>query len=365
MDNRRDWLKKISLGVVGFGLIQTQTFAKTLPSPYLDLENTPIQLGLNENPYGPSPMARIEMAKYINMNRYDRHVISNLASKLAQQNNVSTKNILITAGSTEILDLGVKLAALQKGNFVTAEPTFNYWRFMAQKLGLTKISVPLTAEKKHNLGAMLNAITPETRLVYICNPNNPTGTVCDPEALKAFINKASKTSLVLVDEAYLEFTDLTSVISYTIENQNVIVAKTFSKIYGLAGARVGYAIANEKTIKKLGQLLTWNGGDISTVSAAGALASLKDTTFTEKVKTLNQNARSYTIGELEKLNIKCIPSNTSFIYFSLANYKYNYLELLKQHHIKGSRIYEKDGQWSRISVGTMEEMKLFIKALKH
>ncbi len=365
MDNRRDWLKKIGFGIAGFGLTQYTSFASAQSEVKVNLENTSIQLGLNENPYGPSPMARTEMAKYIHMNRYDRPIVTNLASELAYQNNVEKKNILITAGSTEILDLGVRLAALQKGNFITAEPTFNYWRFMAQKLGLTKISVPLTADKKHNLDAMLQAISPETRLMYICNPNNPTGTVCDSEALQRFIIQASKMALVLVDEAYLEFTDLKSVTRYTIENQNVIVTKTFSKIYGLAGARVGYAIAHEKTIKKLGQLLTWNGGDVSTVSAAGALASLKDTAFKEKVKLLNEEARSYTIHELKKLNIECIASNTNFIYFSLANYNKDYLELLKQNNIKGSGIYENDGLWSRISVGTLEEMKLFIQALKH
>lgn len=365
MHTRRDWLKTIGLGVTGIGLTQYKTWAQTSFTNDVDFKNQSIQLGLNENPYGPSPMARDAMSKHINMNRYDRHVISNLISELASKNNVDKNNILVTAGSTEVLDLTVRLAALQEGNFVTAEPTFNYWRFMAQKLGLEKISIPLNANKTHNLEGMLAAITPSTRLVYICNPNNPTGTICDNSALISFIKKASESALVLVDEAYLEFTNLTSVSQHLLDNENVIVAKTFSKIYGLAGARVGYAIAHENTIKNLAQLLTWNGGALSTVSAAGALASLKDTAFTHKVKDLNEKAKSFTIKELEKLDIRCIPSHTNFIYFSLANYKKDYAAILKAHHIKGSRIYENNGLWTRISVGTMDEMKQFINALKH
>lgn len=366
MNTRRNWLKKIGLGAAGASLAPFEAIADTgkISRELSKLEGVTIELGLNENPYGPSPSARAEMAKHINMNRYERNVVSDLASELANYNQVGLKNILITAGSTIILDLTARLASQKKGNFVTAEPTFNYWGNMAQKLGMKKIAIPLTEAKKHNFPEMLNAMTPETHLVYVCNPNNPSGTLMDNEALAQFVDTASKTALVLVDEAYLEFTDEPSVGRLISDNKNVVVAKTFSKIHGLAGARVGYAIAHEALIKKLKQLQTWNGGDISTVSASGALASLKDTDFTTSVRRNIEDARTFTLQELKKLNITCIPSHTNFLYFTLKDYEKDYFQRLKNNNINGGRIYEQVGQWARISVGTMSEMKTFIKALQ-
>ena len=256
------------------------------------------------------------------------------------------------------------MAALEKGNFILAEPTFNYWSERAEILGLKKIAVSLTADKKHNLPAMLQAITADTKLIYVCNPNNPTGTICDREELLTFIKEATKKTMVLVDEAYIDFTNQKSLSNLVAENKNLIIAKTFSKIYGLAGGRIGYALAQKATIDRLAQLQSWANGSVSVVSTAGALASLKDESFTNETKSLTEKARQYTIEQLEKLNIKCIPSNTNFIYFSLENYKKDYFKQLEIYKIIGTKIYEDSGKWSRITVGTIDEMQKFINALK-
>jgi histidinol-phosphate aminotransferase len=166
-----------------------------------------------------------------------------------------------------------------------------------------------------------------------------------------------------VDEAYIDFTEQQSLSAVAIENKNLIIVKTFSKIYGLAGARIGYAIANDKTIEQLSELKTWSIGGISVASLAAALASLKDEKFASETYSLNQKARQYTTEHLKKLNLVCIPSNTNFLYFSLTNYKKDYFEQLKTNNIIGTKMYEEQGKWTRITVGTMQEMQKFISAI--
>jgi histidinol-phosphate aminotransferase len=257
----------------------------------------------------------------------------------------------------------VRFAALQKGSFIIADPSYGYWTDTAQKLGLTKITVPLTADKKHDLPAILKAIKPSTRLVYICNPNNPTGTICERDTLVKFINEATKRTLVLIDEAYIDFSLQESVCKLALENKNLVIAKTFSKIYGIAGARVGYGIADNSTFEQISQLQSWPNGGISVVSTAAALASLKDENFVKETFSLNEKAKQYTVQQLALLKIPCITSYSNFIYFSLENYKKDFFEQLKSNNIYGTKIYEETGKWSRITIGTMDEMQKFISAL--
>ena len=367
--NRRLWLKKIGLGVAGIGLTNFNSFALPLETENLSssLKNDDdlIFLRSNENPYGPSSLARKSFINNVNIsNRYNWDVATQLISDLAKVNNVKDENILLGAGSTEILDLVAKFVSLNKGNYVIADPSYDYWTITLDNLGLTKNKVPLTADKKINLEAMLKAVNQDTKLVYICNPNNPTGTICEREALVEFIAKISQNTIVLIDEAYLEFTKQQSLTDSINDNKNIIIAKTFSKIYGLAGARIGYAIANKKIIDDLSNLQSNTNNSVSVLSKLAAIASLKDDKFISSCYSLNENARQYTINELKKLNCECISSNTNFIYFSLSNYKKDYFKQLEINKIQGGRIYEEQGQWTRITVGKMDEMIKFIEALK-
>lgn len=368
MNNRRNWLKKVSLGVVGIGFCHLETYASpavNLEKSTFDFDNSAILLRSNENPYGPSPLARAAMTKSINSsNRYGWQLSSELISAIANKNNVADNNILIGAGSTEILDLVLQFSALEKGNFIMAETTYNYWTSTSEKLGIKKITVPLTASKKHDLAAMLKAIDSDTKMIYICNPNNPTGTICNREELVSFINEATKKALVFVDEAYIDFTKELSLSNLVIENKNLIITKTFSKMYGLAGARIGYAVAHSSTIENISALKSSANDDVSVVSAAGALASLNDTNFTKEVYAKNEEVKKYTIEQLNRLNLKPIPSYSNFIYFSLENYPKDYFKQLENHNIMGTKIYEENGKWTRITIGTMKEMQLFIEAIK-
>lgn len=365
--SRRRWLKQFGISMAGIGIANFRSF----PSPTQFIlekpveNNVPIKLSSNENPYGPSPKAKTAFLGNINIsNRYNWELTSDLIAAIALKNNIAIDNVLIGAGSTELIDLVARHSALKKGSLVIADPSYAYWTSAAQKLGLTKITVPLTAAKKLDLPAMLKAIQSDTRLIYVCNPNNPTGTICEREALVNFINLASKKAIVLIDEAYIEFTDQQSVSNLVVENENVVITKTFSKIYGLAGARVGYAIANNKTIDKLSELQSWINGSVSVASTAAALASLKDDIFITESYTLNEKAKQYTMKQLEQLELSCIPSCSNFLYFSLTNYKKDYFQQLKDNNILGTRIYEEQGKWTRITVGTIGEMEKFISAIK-
>ncbi|GAA4053678.1 pyridoxal phosphate-dependent aminotransferase [Flavobacterium chungnamense] len=375
MNNRRNWLKQTSLGIVGLGIIPFESFAvPTTENIFEEKDINLIRLRSNENPYGPSPLARKAFADNVNIsNRYNWDVATRLIADLAKRNSVKDENILLGAGSTEILDLVAKLVSQDKGhepkvngsaNYVIADPSYDYWTVTLDYLGLTKIKVPLTTDKKINLQAMLEAVNQDTKLVYICNPNNPTGTICEREALVECVTRISQNTIVLIDEAYLDFTKQQSLSNIVNDHKNIIIVKTFSKIYGLAGARIGYAIANKTIIDKLANSQSNTNNSVSVVSKLAAIASLKDDKFVSNCYILNENARQYTINELQKLNCECISSNTNFIYFSLAKYNKDYFKQLENNNIEGGRIYEEQGKWTRITVGKMNEMKQFIKALE-
>lgn len=363
--NRRSWLKQMGLGVAGLTIPGLKSIA--LPSMDFDeqlIDDSPIRLSSNENPYGPSLLARKAMAEHLPAsNRYGSAQMNELVAAIAQKHYITSGNILMGAGSTEILDIVARYSALKGGSFVIPVPTFAFWANMIEKTGFKKISVPLTADKKIDLPAMMAAIQDDTRLLYICNPNNPTGTMCRRDELVEFVKKVSGKALVLVDEAYIDFTEQPSLSDLVTENRNIIIAKTFSKIYGMAGARVGYALAHKDTIAEISQVTTWVNGSCSVPSVAAAIASLKDEQFVKETYSKIHEARKYTITEMGKLNIRCIPSNTNFIYFTLADYKKDYFDLLKRNNIVGTYIYEEEGKWTRITVGTKEEMQKFIKAI--
>jgi len=363
--NRRDWLQQSTLAFAGIGLAPISTFALPHVFKKTNQENNPLRLCYNENPYGPSEATRKAMMEKISeSNRYGWEFNNQLITAIAKKNDMKDENIILGCGSTEILDLTVRYAAAEKGSFLASTPTFATWQVTAANYGLKKIEVPLTVDKHNDLKAILNAIKADTRLIYLCNPNNPTGTICEREDIISFIKAIDPKIAIMVDEAYLDFSGQKSVSNLVTAHKNLIVVKTFSKIRGMASARIGYGIGHSETIEQLSHQQTWSGGGVSLVSAAGAIAALADDAFTGKCYVLNDQARKFTISQLETLDIKCIPSYSNFIYFSLANYKNDYLERLKTNNIMGTGVWEESGKWSRISIGTMDEMQKLINALR-
>lgn len=363
--HRRDLLRQGSLAIAGLA-IAGRLSAAPKESGYEQFRGAgPVRLTSNENPYGPSPLARKAMADAINAaNRYPWDNTAVLMKEIGKHHALNEQHVLMGAGSSEILGLVAQLAASSKGNAITAHPTFQIWIPAAERLGLQVIRVPLTADKKHNLPAMLDKLNSDTRLVYVCNPNNPTGTAISSGTVKSFIEEVSKKTMVLLDEAYIEYCNEPSLAGMVAANRNLVVAKTFSKVYGLAGARIGYALAHPETIGKLAAFQPWRNAGASGISVAAALASLQDQQFVNSSKEMTRKAGDYAIKELSSLGFQCIPSNTNFLYYSIGSFNGNWPELLRAKNILTGRIVEEDGKWTRTTIGTMEEMQAFITAAK-
>jgi histidinol-phosphate aminotransferase len=369
--HRRAWLKQGSLAIAGLtfaGKVATAGNRSFLPGLEHAPSNGPVRLTSNENPYGPSPLARKAMAEAIvSSNRYPFDRTTVLREQIGRNFGLGKEYVLMGAGSSEILGLVAQHASLaggNKGNAITASPAFQIWIPSAQKMGLEIIRVPLTGDKKHNLPVMMSKLNSATRLVYVCNPNNPTGTIVPSADVRNFVEEVSRKCVVLLDEAYIEYSEQPTLAGLVSSNKNIIVARTFSKIYGLAGARIGYALAHPDTIAQMAGLQPWQNAGVSAVSIAAALASLEDKEFVRSSREQNRQAGAYTAKELKALGFECIPSVTNFMYYSIKQFSGNWERLLSAKNILTGRIVEEDGKWTRTTIGTMEEMQAFIAAVK-
>jgi len=325
------------------------------------------KLNANENPYGPSPLAVKAHENGSKLgNRYAWKDLSLLVEKIAKKEGVKPENVIMGPGSSDLLEkFGMVLHMGGGGNIVSADPAYMSMIRVAEAVGAEWKGVKLDDDWSHNLKEMEKAIDSETRLVYVCNPNNPTGSITDGAKLKKFCKKVSKKVPVFVDEAYLEFLpdeEQASMVSLISEGYDVIIARTFSKIYGMAGLRVGYALAQESTLKKI-RRITRGGMGISYPSVMAALASMEDTDFQEKSRERNTAARNYVFAELTKRGFDCVPSVTSFVLFPIEMEGKAFLKEMNAQKVgvRAFKIYNKN--WCRVSMGTMDEMKLFVEAL--
>ena len=367
--SRRQWLKQTSLAAIGLGFSFRSMGNEEGIGKFSWTDSGLINLGANENPYGISLKAKQAIQDMMGeANRYQFNVASlgTFKKTLGDYYKVDEKQILVTAGSGE--GLASLARHFNKGNIVTADITFAVLPNTAKKIGTKVIEVPLTKEKVHDLPAMLAAINNETQLVYICNPANPTATILQPTALKNFCIEASKKAVVLIDEAYLDFLDAPdneSMIGLIDQNPNVLVIKTFSKIHAMAGLRVGFIIGHTSLISKL-QADYFQSSQIavSNLTMAAAMASLPDEAHKLMTKQNNEAARKYTMDEMKKLGIDYIPSHTNFIFYPVKNYSGDYAaDMFDKHKIIMRSNKYADGQWARVSIGTIEEMKQYIQVL--
>ena len=332
------------------------------PTLFKYLDTT--RLCFNENPFGVSPMAIQVMQENLSLSSmYDFKFGNVLAEKIASNNQLKLENVLVAAGSSYLLELIIKYVAGEKGSFITPNPSFTLFAEIGKYLGMSEIMVPLNAEKKIDLQQMKFSIKNDTRLIYICNPNNPTGHFISRFDMEAFINMIPSHIIILVDEAYIEFTKEKSLSDLVVKYPNLIITRTFSKLFGFAGARLGYALGNKNLIDKLKKLETWTGSSISSVTMAGGIAALEDETFINKVLENNSKAKEYLYSEFDKRGIKYIRSAANFVYFSLDNYKGDYFAKLKEAKILASKTYEEKGKWTRVSIGTLEQMQYFISSI--
>ncbi|QRR03832.1 pyridoxal phosphate-dependent aminotransferase [Dyadobacter sandarakinus] len=324
------------------------------------------RLSSNENPYGPPMSAQKAVADSVkNGNRYAWKEMYDLIDKIAKKEGVPADHIMMGPGSSDLLEKVALVLFMNGGNVVSADPCYMSLIQVAKSVGATWKAVPCTADWSHDLKAMEAAVDKDTKLVYVCNPNNPTGAITKGSDLLDFCSRVSEKVPVFVDEAYIELAvgaDTQSMVSLLTQKKNVIVARTFSKIMGMAGIRVGYMAAQPAFLERINKI-TRGGMGISYTSIFAASASLDDQEFQGSTRKLNHEAKQYLYENLDKMGYKYIPSYTNFVLFPVSMPG---KELLTKMTAKGISIRSFDIQnkpWCRVSIGTMDEMKAFVGAL--
>ncbi len=371
--SRRDWFKSTLALTAGVTLTSALT-EHLMAAPMSEAERAYFDFGIsatqkvrlnsNENPYGPSEKAKKAVIESLSRgNRYAFNELEELKKMIAGKEGVDASFVLIGAGSGELLVQTGIAYGLEGGRVLSAYPTFPLLMNYAQEMKATWDKVDLTEKLEHNYEALASAIKSDTRLVFSCNPNNPTGTVVSDAIVRGFCQEASKKTLVYADEAYLEFLELgqqESMVSLVQNNPNVVVSKTFSKIYGLAGLRIGYLVGHPDTLKKIAQY-----GDTispSQTAIAAAKASLGDEDFMKLTREKNSIARKVLTDYLDQKKIFYGKSMTNVVLFPAPK---DGKKILSQLDERGFliRIWDYQGkEWCRVSIGTLDEMKNFVKA---
>ncbi|HMP98318.1 MAG TPA: histidinol-phosphate transaminase [Cyclobacteriaceae bacterium] len=373
MQNRREWLK--SMFALGATMPLAGVMAQNLwASPVSNAErlhgiepllpNNIIRLGSNENPYGPSQKARKAIIDSISEgNRYAHGVARELRNFIAEKEGVSPDHVLIGSGSSELLCLAGMTIGLEGGAVLSAYPTFRLLMDYAAKFNARWDQVNLDDKMVHNLEAMASAVKPDTKMIFVVNPNNPTGTVLQPDKLKSFCIEMARRATVFMDEAYIEFlepAERVTMVDLVKQGHNVIVSRTFSKIYGLAGMRVGYIISTPELVKKMGERQIW--GNYNQAGLAAARASYGDEEFMSFTRKKNAEARAHLFQYLDSKKIPYGKSLANVVLFPAPkDGKY----ILEQTEKKGFqiRIWDYDNkEWCRVSIGTLDEMKKFTRA---
>lgn len=322
-------------------------------------------LSRNENPYGPSDSAlkMIEYAAKKGAYYASREVRQTLAKLIADKNGVEPEQIAITTGSGEALS-AIALIYGPKGKIVAPRLFWDTTALYAKNLGMARIErVSLTKDMGINLSGIEARVTPDTGLVQLCNPNNPTGLVADSATFKAAVKRMSAKATVLVDEAYIELADdpeKNTCIDLIKEGRDVIVARTFSKIYGMAGIRVGYTISSPEIARKIqGTAMSWS----PCTSYAGAIGAYTDDKFIDYSKSKIVEAREMVNATLDTLGLVRLPSQTNFVYFKSGLEANDVQKAMQAKKISIRGQYMDYNEWSRVSMGKIADVSRFCKAL--
>lgn len=350
-------------------LIPSAKVSQTPPPPLLYSPPAGIaKLNANENPYGPSPKAIKAASEAISTGGayYAYPAAMRLMDMIAEKHSLTRDNISITAGSSPILSY-VALAAAEKGIVLGPDLFWDTTSRAPEKQGGPEIKrVANDADLGINLDAMYAAIDDTVAMVHITNPNNPTGKLLDPAALKAFCIKASKKTLVLVDEAYNEVTDMPathSMIPLVKAGHNVVVARTFSKIYGMAGMRVGYLLASESNIEWINRF-GLGSYTLNQAGLAAAIASYDDASFLRFSKEKIVEAKNIVIEGLNANGLTALPSSTNFLFVNLGKGDADKFQAaMEAQNVMIRGIYRDYSNWSRVSMGRIEDVKMYVDAL--
>lgn len=324
---------------------------------------TMVKLDSNESPFPPFPEAIEAMRREVaESNRYPDNDWIELRSALASQLAVPPENIWIGGGTSELLRVIALASGGPKTSIVYGWPSFVIYR-LAGTLAMSElIEVPLDRTHTYDLKAMAAAIRTDTTVVYVCNPNNPTGTIVSASALKGFIDQVPERVMVVVDEAYFEFVldpGYATALSEAVTRPNVVVLRTFSKVYGLAGTRVGYAITTPENIGELRRAQA--PFTVSCIAQAAAVESLRHPGRVAERVAINARSRSELEEVLAGLGVEYVPSQANFVYFRLPASTQETEAAFLRH---GIIVRPLSGGWVRVTVGTGDENLRFLTALE-
>lgn len=351
-------------------------------------------IGYNENPFGPSPRAlRAINEAVMDVNRYDFGAFTKLEKAIGEHLSLTREKVDVVPGREAFAASGYPVYVEGGSGFILNQIVRNYgikWDksnpigeiievnpgyggvsraalSLRELMGaeLTIKRVPTTSELKHDLDAMLKAITNKTTLIVITNPNNPTGTILSYEEIKHFVDAAPKNIMILIDEAYIHFVreeNYRTAVKLSQEYKNVIVTRTFSKMYGMAGLRVGYAVGDPSIMSELRTL--GNSLGVGSINCYAAIAALKDDVFVRQVKRSTNASKDYFYQELENLGLSYIPSHSSFVMVNVSQNGQTLARKLLEKNIK-VRAYGSDiiKNYVRFSIGTLDEMQAMLGVL--
>jgi histidinol-phosphate aminotransferase len=321
-----------------------------------------VKVASNENPLGPSPLAKEAMRKALD----ESHIYPDgggwkLRNAIARKFDLEISNVVLGNGSNEIIEILCHSFLNPKAELIAAEHAFVVYKLMATLFGAKYVEVP-DPEFVHDLEAMADAITPETRLLFIANPNNPTGTMVGQEALDRFMARVPEHVVVAFDEAYHEFLDdAPDVIKYIREGRNVCVLRTCSKIHGLAALRIGYGLAPKnlaEVLQKARQPFNTNA-----IAQAGALAALEDADHVTKTKAINKEGLAFYEAAFRERGLEFVPSVANFILVKVGEGDRVFRDMLKHGVIIRAMSGYKLPDWVRISIGTPAQNRRCLEVL--
>jgi histidinol-phosphate aminotransferase len=364
--SRRRFAQLLGAGAAAVVVRPSLSFGKPTQAITTPLsEGGIVRLSANENPYGPSSKALQAMTDSFGLAcRYPDEHNNLLLDKLAKLNGVSHDQILLGDGSGEILKLCAEtFTGPQNGKLVAADPTFEAILNGASANGAEVVKVPLTSSFGHDLPKMLTAA--KGGLIYICNPNNPTASITPKDELHDFIVKTTPDTMILVDEAYFHYADspdYESVIPLVEERPNLIVSRTFSKIYGMAGLRCGYCVAQKETVERMRRNQMWDS--VNCMALVAATASLDDPDHVPHGQRLNREAKTFVISELDKMGYKQIPSQANFIMFDCKRRVVPIIKAMKERNIHVGRLFPALPNHMRLTIGKKSEMESFLSVFR-
>jgi len=363
--NRRQWLK--TAGIAGAALSTSSCRLKAESQP---IKNTPIvdkivRLSSNENRYAPSSKIREAMIGAMEKSYlYPPSHYGPLIDAIAEKEDVPRDHILLVSGSNEGLKLTGLIYARNGGEILTGTPTYKALLSYAEEFGGVIKPVPLDKDLKYDLDEIEKRVTSNTKMVFFCNPNNPTGTLVDSERARDFCSTVSEKTMVFSDEAYSDYIEeenYPSMVPLIKEGKNVIVSHTFSKVYGMAGVRVGYLVARPEIIRMMKpRVMSY----VNIMGVDGAIAALKDDEFYQFSLLKNRESKEHIYRVADELGMRYVKSHTNFVFVQTGKDSAELLTEMLSHGVRVGRPFPPLHDWCRVSTGTTEDMQAWENAMK-